>query len=293
MPVIYFNGTFVEQMDAALDPLDRGVLLGDGVFETIRCEQGQVLFHLAHFSRLARSARLVHIPFNLSSEDLLNICHQVIDANNLQDARLRVTLTRGESSGGLGLAGRSSAPTLIVHALEFDQDHYDKMRLQGWKAGLVSFPKNHHSPLAQVKSTSYLEVLMARHEVGREGFDEGVFLNTDGLIAEGTMTNLFLVKGESVLTSPVSDGALPGTIRLKIGMIANRLGLEYREESLALGDLETADEAFFTNVMIEVMPLVKFRSLLIGSGRMGMVTERLYREHRQDIAIFLSRMKEG
>lgn len=293
MAILYLNGKFVEQLDAALDPLDRGVLLGDGIFETIRCEGGQLLFHVAHFSRLGRSARLMEIPWNMSPDDLLAVCQQVLDANSLKTARLRVTITRGESHAGPDLGTSGSAPTLIVHAVPLDPEPLNQARAKGWTAGMVHFPLNHRSPLAEVKTTSYQEHLFARHIVRRHGFDEGLFLNTDGLLAEGCMSNLFLVRDGTVYTPPVDDGALPGIMRLKLGLICSRLNIEYRENSLTLEDLKSADEAFMTNAIIEVMPLVRVQEASIGDGAPGPVTNRLYEEHRRDIRQFLLAMQGG
>lgn len=293
MPIIYLNGKFVEQLDAALDPLDRGVLLGDGLFETIRCESGQLLFHLAHYARLGRSARLVEIPWNMNSEDLLAICQQVLDANQLEHARLRITLTRGESAASPGQSTRQSAPTLIVHVQPFDQAALDKTRLRGWAASIATFPINHRSPLAQVKSTSYQEHVLARHFATRNGYNEALLLNTDGLLAEGAMSNLFIVRDGKVITPPVEDGALPGVQRLKIGLICSRLGIEYEERSLTAEDLYNAGEAFMTNALIEVMPLVLADKTRIGTGEPGEITERLYREHRRDVDMFLATLRES
>lgn len=291
MSVIYLNGVFVEQMEASLDPLDRGVLLGDGLFETIRCEEGQLLFHVAHFARLARSARLVEIPWNMNPEDLLTICHQCLDANGLKNARLRITVTRGELGASPEISAATAAPTLIISAAPIDQPRLEEARRRGWSARVIPFPVNHRSPLAEVKSTSYQEKLLARHVARREGFDEGLLLNTDGLLAEGSMANVFLVRDGRVYTPPVFDGALPGIVRLKVGLICGRIGIEYREESLTLQDLEQSEEAFFTNAVIEVMPLVTVGDKPIGNGRPGPMTQRLFEEHRRDVALMISTLR--
>jgi branched-subunit amino acid aminotransferase/4-amino-4-deoxychorismate lyase len=293
MSIIYLNGRFVDQMDAGLDPLDRGVLLGDGVFETIRCEEGQLLFHVAHLARLARNARLVEIPWNQNPEHLLEICHQALDANGLKRGRLRITLTRGELAGSPEIRDAMTAPTLIVSTAPIDQEAIDAVRKRGWQATVVTFPINHRSPLAQVKSTSYQERLLARRQATRNGYDEGLMLNTDGLLAEGVMTNLFLVKGNRLVTPPVEDGALPGVVRLKVGLIASRIGMEYVEESITVQDLMEADEAFMTNAVLEIIPLVKVDGRPIAAGTPGEKTARLYSEHRRDVEMFLHTMRHG
>lgn len=293
MPIIYLNGKFTEQADAALDPLDRGVLLGDGLFETIRCEQGQLFYSLAHLARLARGAHILEIPWSLTNEEFLEICHQVLDANGLQTARLRVTLTRGELGNSPEAGSLRTAPTLLIHAVAIDQEKLEEERVKGWALHQVSFPINHRSPLAQIKSTSYLEHLIARREAKRHGADEGILLNAQGNVAEGAMSNLFLLRGNRLLTPPVSDGALPGILRLKIGLICARIGLEQAEETLTMEDLRRAEEVMATNSMIEVMPVVRIGDTVVGPGRPGPMASRLQREHRKDVEGFLRIMREG
>lgn len=291
MAILYLNGKFVDHHDAALDPLDRGVLLGDGLFETIRCEEGQLLFHVAHFARLGRNARLLEIPWNTAPEELLQICQQCLDANSLKAARLRVTLTRGELGASPEISSSATAPTLIIHAQPINQSLLDESRARGWTGRLIHFPINHRSPLAEVKSTSYQEHLLARHFARRDGFDEGILLNTDGLLAEGSMSNLFIVRDGAILTPPVEDGALPGIIRLRLGLLCARLSIPYTEESLTVEDLEKSDEAFLTNAIIEVMPLVRLGEKSIANGQPGPLTRRLYNENRRDVESFLASMR--
>jgi branched-subunit amino acid aminotransferase/4-amino-4-deoxychorismate lyase len=291
--VLYLNGRFCDHQDASLDPLDRGVLLGDGIFETIRFEEGQLLFHVAHFARLGRNARLLELPWNMPSEELLEICQQVVDANGLREGRLRITLTRGESGGNPEISSARGAPTLIVSAGAINQTLLAEQRARGWSASIATFPLNHRSPLAEVKSTSYQEHLLARHLARRDGHDEALMLNTDGVLAEGAMTNIFVIKAGAIRTPPVEDGALPGIMRLKLGILCARLGINYSEETLVLDDVRQADEVVLTNVAIEVMPLVRLGNQPIGSGEPGPIGERLYREHRRDVDQFLATMRRG
>lgn len=293
MTILYLNGKFVEHQDAALDPLDRGVLLGDGVFETIRCEEGQLLFHSAHFARLGRNARIMEIPWNMHSEELLQVCQQCLDANGLEAGRLRITVTRGELGSSPEINVGATAPTVIVSAHHTNQTVIEESRARGWSARVVHFPLNHRSPLAEVKSTSYQERLLARMVAKRDGFDEGIMLNTDGLVAEGAMTNLFIVRDGGVVTPPVEDGALPGIMRLRLGMICGRMGMTYAEESLTTEDFLTAEEAFLTNAIIEVMPLVRMNEHRIGEGEPGRIVRRLQAENRADVEAFLAGLRKG
>lgn len=293
MPFLYLNGKFIDHTEAALDPLDRGVLLGDGIFETIRCEEGQLLLHGGHFARLARNARLTQMTLPHTAQELLDIGQQVLDANGLTLARLRITVTRGELGASPEIGSAKTAPTVLVSAAPIDQAAIDAKRAAGWNGATVPFPLNHRSPLAQVKTTSYQERLLARHAVRAKGADEGIFRNTEGHIAEGVMSNIFAVIDGRVCTPPVDDGALPGIIRLKIGLLCARLGLEYSEDSLTPRQLRNATELFCTNAVMEVMPLVTLDEIPVGDGTPGPIAARLLAEHRRDIEQFLQTMRTG
>lgn len=292
--IIYLNDAFIEHTDAAVDPLDRGLLLGEGVFETMRVEEGQPLFHVAHFSRLARGARLMEIPWKTPNDELLAICHQVIDANNLTEARLRITLTRGESGASPMESEPHTAPTLIVHAFALDSSPLHEQRTSGWRLTRADYPLNHRSPFVTIKTTSYAERIHARRTAVRAGAHEALFLNADGLVAEGAMTNLFAVTREGkVITPLVEDGALPGVQRLKVGIIAERMRIPYEECHVTLDELTSAAEVFATNVIVELMPVVAIDGRLIGDGNPGPICQRLHQEHRRDVNQFLHAMRRG
>ncbi|NJL72536.1 MAG: aminotransferase class IV [Candidatus Competibacteraceae bacterium] len=183
----------------------------------MRVEQGQVLGWPEHFGRLALGARTLEIPFNLSADELLVWCHQVLDANQMEEARMRITLTRGpiRNHPAQPLEGE---PTILLTATALDSK-ITEMRSRGWNVMLAPHPKNHRSPVARIKSTSYVESLLARRAAQRKGFDEALILNVDGAVAEGSVSNLFLFDppqragGRWMLSTPrLEDGALAGTM---------------------------------------------------------------------------------
>lgn len=289
MDIVCLNGEFFPMDEARVPATDAGLLLGDGVFETIRVEGGQLLHHREHFARLARGVRVLEIPFVVQTEDLLALCHQAVDANGHRDARLRITVTRGPLRN-LPITPSEGEPTLVITATALDPRH-EETREAGWRAVVAPHPRNHRSPLATVKATSYLDSLLARRYALRLGFDEALMLNTDGLVAEAAMANVFLVRGGAVLTPPLADGALPGIMRGRTIEIAAKLGTECAEASLTVEDIVTADEVFFTNALIQIMPVVQVGEREIGDGEPGAVTRRLFAEHRREVADYLRAAK--
>lgn len=285
MNVICLNGEFIDLEDAHISPTDAGFLHGHGVFETLRVEEGIALHATDHFARLARGARVLEIPFQVAPDELLALCQQVLDVNALEDARLRITLTAGPLRGH-PIASREGEPTLAITATALDS-RIDDARTQGWRAVIVPIPRNHHSPLATIKSTNYLDSILARRIARQSGYDEAILLNTDGLIAEGSMTNLFLIREQRLLTPPVTDGALPGIQRGRLPALAAQCNLQFSEETLCADDLIAADEAFLTNAILQIVPLCAIGQHAIGDGHPGPHTKALYATHRATIARLL------
>lgn len=282
MDVLLVNGEFVPVTEAATPATDSGLLLGEGVFETIRVEGGQLLFAREHFARLARGARVLEIPFHLEVDELLAQCEQVIDANSLVDARLRVTLTGGPMRRQ-PISEREGEPTLIISATGFDPARIDADRARGWRILLNRFPINHHSPLSTIKSTCYAEYLLARRWAVANGFDEALLLNTDGRIAETAMANIFAVAGTELRTPDLAEGPLPGVIRGQLLKLAPSIGLVPAEGSMTVEELTACDEVFATNSLIEVMPVVGIGERAVGSGQPGPRTRALHAALRQRV----------
>lgn len=281
MDVVCLNGEFRTLEQATLPATDAGFLLGEGVFETIRAEQGHLLFFAEHVARLTRGLRVLGIPHAPDAEALRAQCEQVLDANGLEEARVRLTITRGPIRG-LPIAPTEGEPTVMIAASALDPAQ-EKQRATGWRIVPASFPKNHRSPLASIKATSYAEPLLARRQARTLGFDEALMLNTDGAVAEASMANVFVVSGGHVLTPPVGDGALPGIARAQMIQTAARHGQTVIEQSLRLEDVLNAEEVFLTNAIVLAMPVVLVGERTIGNGRPGPITEALARHLRHEI----------
>lgn len=286
MNLIALNGEFVELESARVPATDAGFLLGDGVFETIRVEGGQLLGAADHFARLARGVRVLEIPYKVDSEHLLALSHQVLDANGRTEARLRITVTRGALRGN-PIAESEGEPTEVIAAAPLPPDPLEDGRT-GWSALLAPNPRNERSPAAAIKCTSYIESLLARRVAQRAEFDEAIVLNTRGTIAEASMANLFLVSGGELRTPPVEDGALPGTMRARVLRAARRLEIPTHEETLSVEELFAADEVFLTNAMIQIVPLERLgeRMLSVPEAKRS-VAQRLLHAIRQEVEAWL------
>lgn len=253
--MLYFNGKFLSADLVTIDPTDRGFLLGDGVFETWRAYQGKMIGLQAHWERLKRGAEVLHIPLELSFSDLLTISKKLLEHNHLlqTDACLRFTLSRGVGPRGL-LPPKVVQPSMMLTASPLTNFSFPPARVK-----TVSIRRNEFSPLAGIKSLSYLENILAKMEAVDASFTEAILLNTQNFIAEASCANFFMLNAEnSLLTPRIEDGALPGITRLKIIELAKSMRIEVKETSISVEQVYQAKELFLTNSLIEILPIEQF-----------------------------------
>lgn len=265
MTWVYLDGEFLPAAEAWVPAADAGHLYGRGLFETFRVRRGAVYLLDRHMDRLRAGARVLGIAPPEALSNLPGIVRELTERCALDDARVRLTLTAGPEGG---------RPVLLLQA-RAATDYPERLYETGMSAIVAAVRRNETSPLARVKSLNYIDNLLAREQARHDGADEALFLNTHGFLAEGAGTNLFLMKDGHVLTPPVGDGVLPGVTRGAVLELARTDGLASREISLALDELHHADEAFLTNAVVGVMPLISVDGEKVGAGAPGEVTRRL------------------
>jgi branched-chain amino acid aminotransferase len=269
---VYVNGALVERAEAALPALDRGLLHGYGLFETMRSYGGRVFRLDAHYARMLDGARVIGLGVPLALDEVETAVGSVLAKNGIEDARLRLTVTAGPAGEGQPSVVLAAAPLT-----DYPAELYDR----GMSAVTSEVRRNETSPLSRVKSLSSLDNVLAREEARRRGFDEAVLLNTLGLVAEGSSTNVFIVRGEELITPGLDSGVLAGVTRAAVLELTAEVGLTAVEGDVVPEALAGADEAFLTNSVMEVMPLVSLDGLQIGDGHPGPATvclSRLYGE---------------
>ncbi len=275
--IVYLNGSLLPLNGARISPVDYGFLFGFGVFETMRAYNGKVFRLDKHLNRLARSAETLGLP--PITLDIEKAVKDTLIANKLSDARIRITVSAGE--GGMVPDPKScTSPTVLIttgHYQPYTEPVYEK----GFKAIISSIRRNSQSPLSRLKTTNYLENLLAKREAKAAGADEALFLNERDLIAEAAMSNIFIVSDGVLKTPRVENGILPGVTREIILELAPKLGIEAVEQDIWPGEVLEAEEAFLTNSVMEVMPLVKAAGRRIGSGKPGTVTRKLQQAYRE------------
>ncbi len=259
------DGAFLPANEARVAADDAGLLHGNGLFETFRARGGRVYLLQRHVERLRKGAGELAIDIPTDVERLPEIVKELAERCGLADARVRLTLTAGPQDG---------QPVLVLQARPAT-GYPPEMYKRGVTAVIASIRRNETSPLAHIKSLSYLDNLLAKREALQAGADEALLLNTKGSLAESTTANLFVVRTHEVVTPPVADGALPGVTRSAVLELAESAGMGASEATLTVDDLRHADEAFLTNAVAGVLPLVSVDSQNVGSGEPGELTGRL------------------
>ncbi|HEU65840.1 MAG TPA: hypothetical protein ENN57_04135 [Chloroflexi bacterium] len=282
--IIYLNGRLLPRSRTKLSPFDHGLLYGYGLFETMRAYDGHIFRLDRHLARLLHSARslgLTHsIPGMVEGEQSLEAaCMETLEANKLKDARLRLTITAGEGDMTPD-PGTCSSPTVLIttqNLVPLPPEKYES----GFKAALSSLHRNSQSPLSRLKTTCYVENILARMAARAAGCDEAILLNEQGYLAEGSTTNVFLVSKGELITPSLESGVLPGITREAVLEIARTLNIKPMERQVQLKELVEAEEAFVTNSIVELMPLTWFESKPIGSGKPGELTKKLLAAYRK------------
>lgn len=281
---IYLNGEFVPKNEAKVSVFDHGFLYGDGIFEGIRCYQGNVFRLDDHLQRLYESALSIMLEIPLSYEEMKEAVLETVRKNQLQDAYIRLVVSRGEGDLGLDPRSCSRAQVIIIagQIKLYPQELYDN----GME--MVTIPTRRNVPDAlnpKIKSLNYLNNILAKIEATRAGVMEALMLNTEGYVCECTGDNIFIVKNDRVVTPPTYLGALDGITRRVIMDICRELKIECVEEPFTRHDVFVADECFLTGTAAEVIPVTKLDGRKIGTGMPGPVTKRLIAEFRKRVAV--------
>lgn len=253
--MVFLNGKFLSIKEAELPVVSPGFLYGWGLFETMRAYNNRVVYFDAHLERLKRSARLLDIRCPYSLAKVKEIIYEAIKINGLRDASIRLTLWKCESG----------ADTLII-AKKY-QPYSSRKYKKGFRACISSFRQNENSFLAQLKTTNYLLYRLAYAKAQDEGFDEAVILNQKGNIAEASKSNLFFIKAQELFTPSLACGCLNGITRRVIFDLAKKYHIKAYAGAFSILDLYGCDEAFLTNSLMGIMPLVSVEGRRIHRGR--------------------------
>lgn len=271
---IYVDGAFVPQNEAKISVFDHGFLYGDGVFEGIRAYNGRVLKLDEHIDRLYDSAKAIMLDIGIPKENMSGIVLESLRINNLKDSYIRLIVSRGV--GDLGLDPRKCPKPSIIciaaHIAVYPPELYER----GLEIVTATVRRNIPEALnPRIKSLNYLNNILAKIEANRQGAPEAIMLNQDGLVAECTADNIFIIKNGKISTPPAYMGALGGITKDTVVEIAKSLKKNVCEEVFSRYEVYTADEMFLTGTGAEVIPVTSVDGRQIGDGTVGKLTKEL------------------
>lgn len=276
---IWLNHKLVSEKEAKVSVFDRGFLYGDGVYETVRVYDGKIFRSEEHWKRLDHSLKGVRIRNPWTRSYLNDACRSVIRASGLNECLLRITLTRG-----VGVVGYDphtcKSPTLVLFAAPIRKD-LPELWKNGVRIAFARVRRNHPNSLNPAfKVTNCLNGILAKMETLEKGAFEGIFLNLDGHVAEGTISNLFIIKNGVVKTPHLNCGILDGVTRSAVIEVAKDAKIPVRETHLDTKEVLSADEVFLTSTTMEVMPVVRVEKSKIGDGKPGNLSQILHAKFR-------------
>lgn len=248
---LWLNGDIADAGDIRIDPADRGLLLGDGLFETLLVRRGSPVFFEEHLLRLMKGAEVTGMVMPYAPDKIRAACRDLIGANGLEDApraSLRLTLTRGTGPRGLSLPPEPK-PTFLIGAAPAGPPP-ERLSL-----ATVSARRNPWSPSARLKALTYLDNVVAKEEAREKGAEDALMLDTGGMIACASAANIFVWDGNRLLTPADRGAILPGITRAALLELAPGIGIETREEEIAPERLLRASGVFLTNSLMGLVPV--------------------------------------
>lgn len=253
--IVFLNGDFLPETDAFVPLHDRGFLLGDGLFETIRVANGKPFRFAQHLERLSRGADFLKIKLPFTPKEIQNRVVELVGKNQAPESILRVMLSRGPGTRGYSIKG-ADQPTLAMTLHPLSPVNADEP-LQ-WSLVTSSFRIPAGDALASFKTSSKIVNVLARAEAEEKGADEALLVNTNGEVAETAGGNIFWIYHGTICTVPSGRGVLPGITRAVVLEICQSLGFETNKRVIKPEHLRNASGIFVTQSAFGVVPVASF-----------------------------------
>lgn len=272
--LIYIDGEFVKRSDAKVSVFDHGLLYGDGIFEGIRAYNNRVFRLDDHVDRFFAAAKAIMLDIPNTKAEIKEIVTETCRKNNLRDGYIRLVATRGVGDLGLSPA-KCAAPTVFCIAAGISL--YPKEMYENGLPVITATQRRNKATVVdpQIKSLNYLNNILAKIEANRAGAQEAIMLTHDGIVAECTGDNIFIVKDGVIYTPPIHVGILDGITRRTVIELAKKADYEVRETEFTLFNVYNADECFLTGTAAECIAVTSADGRVIGDGKAGEITKKL------------------
>lgn len=268
---VIWNNEIVERSEVKIDMEDRGYQFADGIYDVVRAYNGKFFTLDEHVDRLFSSAEKIELILPFTKEELKQLLSKLIQVNEIDTGIVYMQLTRG-----IGIPRNHSYPdpelvppvfTATTTLVPRDQIKMD----QGMSAIIVP---DLRWLRCDIKSTSLLGNIMAKHEAHKKGGDEAI-LHRDGVVTECSSSNVWMIKNDVIYTHPDGNLVLPGITKLMLLKVARKAGIPVKEEAFTLENLKEADEVFASSTTMEAMPITFIDGNPVGQGKRGSGVERL------------------
>ena len=277
---VFLNHGLVPAEEARISIFDAGLLHGVGLFETMRSYQGQIFRVEDHLDRLYHSAEALGILITQKRAELAEWLEVLLETNDLKDARLRLTATRGS----LRQLPDDEQPESMVFATAAAMQPYPaEYYRRGMTVTLCPYRQNPFDPTSGHKSLNYFSRLVGLQQAQQQQAGEALWFTADGNLAEGCISNVFMVKQERLLTPTVETGILPGITRKVVMELATAEGMKIEEGLFSMNDLQAASEVFLTNSIMELMPVCRIDRQAIGKDKPGPIYKKLHELYQQAV----------
>ncbi len=290
MPHVWLNGNFIDESEASIPLRDAGLLHAAGVFTTLRSYGGKLFRLDRHLKRLRDSCDALFVPLQFKDEQIATAANELLTRNQLDDARMRITVTRGHSRQD-PVHGLRLEPNVFITATEIEpypSEFYER----GMTVMLVDEQKlNPYDIQAGHKTLNYFSRLAALREANRRGAGEALWFNVHNYLQSGSISNVFVVKDGELFTPPTpremrdevnpesmpypKSAVLPGVARQAVLDIARSQSIDVRLAGIDVNALLAADEVFITNSIMQVMPVCRIERKAVGEDKPGPMTMRI------------------
>ncbi|OGC21377.1 hypothetical protein A2291_07775 [candidate division WOR-1 bacterium RIFOXYB2_FULL_42_35] len=273
---VYLNGQIVPADQANISIFDRGLLYGDGVFESLRTYNQKVFQLEDHLKRVLRSAKYIRINGLPSIGKLKSAVLKTLAANNFKETYIKIVISRGIAlEHGLATNKVKGKPNIFIIAAE-QKPYPQTVFTNGWKA-IISSITRANTPSSRIKSLCYLDNILARIEAKKNAANEAFLLDDKGNVIEGTISNIFVVKHGGIFTSPENSPIVLGLTRKLVIKLAKQSAFNVTEKNLTPKEIYTADECFISFSGAGVVPITRIWKKRVGNGKPGHITSALIR----------------
>ncbi|KUO62621.1 MAG: hypothetical protein APF84_02425 [Gracilibacter sp. BRH_c7a] len=276
--LVWINGKVGPLEQATISLHDRGYLFGDGVYELIKVYNGKAYTIPEHIKRLERSLKGVSIKVSFKTEEWISIINRLVDESGLKEAYVYIQVTRGICPR-LHNFSKDLKPSIIIYVCEMSSLPNEK-REDGVLAITVPDERWSHPNL---KTINLLPNVLAKQTATEVGAHEALFVDAEGNVREGASSNIFAVFGDTLVTPPTDGKILPGVTRQVIMKICKKNKIYIKEECIQYKSLLLANEAFISSTGSEIIGVVKLDGKVIGDGKPGSITKKIFALYMQDI----------